>query len=42
MRWLDGITDIMDMNLGKHQGMVRGKETWHAAVHVVEESEMTW
>ena len=31
-RWLDGITDAMDMNLGKLQEMVRGRETWHAAV----------
>ena len=32
MRWLEGITDAMDMNLGKLQEMVRGRETWHAAV----------
>ena len=42
MKWLDGITDTMDMNLGKHQEMVRAKETWHAAVRVVAESEMAW
>ena len=42
MRWFDDITDAMDMNLGKHRGIVRDKETWHAAVHVVAESEMTW
>ena len=38
MRWLDGITDSMDMNLGELWGMVRGRETWHAAVHRVTKS----
>ena len=33
MRWLNGITDAMDMNLGKCQEMVRDREVWHAAVH---------
>ena len=33
--WLHGITDTMDMNLGKLRKMVRGRETWRAAVHVV-------
>jgi len=33
MRWLDGIADSMDMNLGKLQKMVRDREAWHAAIH---------
>ena len=33
MRWLDGITDAMNMNLGKLREMVRDRKAWHAAVH---------
>ena len=32
MRWLDGITDSLDMNLGKLQEMVRDREAWHAGL----------
>ena len=39
MRWLDGITDSVDMNLSKLQEMVKHREACHAAVHVVAESE---
>ena len=39
MRWLDGITDAVDMNLGKFRKMVRDREAWHAAVHGVTKSQ---
>ena len=38
MRWLDGITDAVDMNLGKFRKMVRDREAWRAAVHGVAKS----
>ena len=42
MRWLDSITDSLDMNLSKLQEIVKDREAWHVAIHGITESDTTY